>query len=307
MHPIHEARLLPRTLAVITVLALATLAQAADPLPRSFAVRDTYAQPGSLVDVAWLAAHLDDPNVRIVDARMPFERPLYDASHIPGAVFVDTLNALPIVPPEAFAAAVGALGIGNDTTVIVYETGSGEWGARLWWALRYHGHDDVRILNGGLRQWIMAGRPLSSEAPSVTPAVFEPDVQAHWWATADDVHAAIDDPEVVLVDVLHPPSYTGDMNYYGRPGHIPTALSLPTSDMSHNVLLTILPPPALSRMLQRARLDPSKRHVTYCGGGFAGAYGAFVLHLMGFDDVALYPGSLMEWVADPSNPMATVP
>jgi thiosulfate/3-mercaptopyruvate sulfurtransferase len=300
MHRVH------RSLVGITILMLVTLAHATDTVPGSFASRDTYAHPESLVDVEWLAAHLTDPNVRIVDARMPFERALYDAAHIPGAVFVDTFR-LPLAPPAAFAEAMGALGIGNDTTVIVVESGAGEWSARLWWALRYHGHADVRLLNGGMRQWAMAGGALSSEAPVVSPAVFEPDVQAHWWATADDVRAAIDDPDVVLVDAIHSPSYTGDMNYFGRAGHIPSAVNLPATDLTDTGMQTVLPPQDLSRVLQRAGLDPSQRHITYCGAGFIGAFDAFVLHLMGFDDVALYLGGLMEWVADPSNPMATVP
>jgi len=293
-------------LLALTLLALAATVRAADPPPGSFAPRSTYAHPESLVDVVWLAAHLNDPNVRIIDARMPFERKLYAAAHIPGAVFVDVFR-LPIAPPMAFAVAMGRLGIGNDTSVIVYEPGAGEWCARLWWALRYHGHEDVRILNGGLRQWVVAGLPLSSEEPVVSPAVFEPDVQAHWLATADDARAAIDDPAVTLVDAIHAPSYTGDMNYFGRAGHIPTAVNLPITDLTDLGVQTILPPSALSRVLQRAGLDPSKRHIVYCGTGFVGAFGAFVLHLMGFEDVALYPGGLKEWVADPSNPMATVP
>jgi len=293
-------------LLALTLLALATTVQAVDPTTGSFPTRDTYAHPEALVDVEWLAAHLDDPNVRIVDARMPFERALYDAAHIPGAVFANVF-ALPLAPPDAFAATIGALGIGNDTTVIVVEAGTGEWCARLWWALRYHGHEDVRILNGGMRQWVMAGGALSSEAPVVSPAVFVPDVQAHWWAAIDEVRAAIDDPDVTLVDAIHSPSYTGDMNYFGRAGHIPSAVNLPTVNLTDTGMQTVLPPTDLSRVLQRAGLDPSKRHITYCGAGLVGAFGAFVLHLMGFDDVALYLGGLMEWVADPSNPMATVP
>jgi thiosulfate/3-mercaptopyruvate sulfurtransferase len=290
----------------VLIALIATFLATSRAEPGSFATRATYAHPESLVDVHWLRAHLADPNVRIVDARMPFERALYAAAHIPGAVFVDTFT-LPLAPPAAFAAAMGALGIGNDTTVIVVEAGAGEWSARLWWALRYHGHADVRILKGGMRQWAMSGGALSSEAPVVSPAVFEPDVQGHWWATADDVRAAIDDPDVVLLDVLPRTSYTGDVTFYGRPGHIPTAVNLPTTDLFDPVMQSVLPPPALSRLFQRSGLDPSQRHVTYCGGGFYGAFGAFVLHLMGFDDVALYPGSLMEWVSDPANPMAIVP
>ena len=274
----------------------------------TFALRNTYARPEILTDVAWLAAHLDDPTVRIIDARVPYEKALYPTAHIPGAVFVDAFAALPFMPPQAFATAVGRLGIDNDTTVVIYDTDGGAWGARLWWALKLHGHDRAMMLNAGLRQWLMAGFKLEQTTPTVTPATFTPATDLRWLATEDDVRAAIDDPDVVLLDTNPLYMYRGDLAMFERPGHIPTALSFPTPDtIEGGVSMMVRPPATLSRMLARLDLDPAERTVTYCGSGFYGAHAAFVLYLMGFDDVAVYVGSLMEWTSNPINPMTTEP
>ena len=272
-----------------------------------FAFRDTYARPEILADVTWLAERIGDPTVRVVDARVPFEWALYEAGHIPGAVFADMFFGVPILPASAFADAMGQLGIDDDTTVVIYDTDGGAWAARLWWALKFHGHDRAMMLNGGLRRWILAGLPIERTTPTVTPATFTPRTDRRWLATTAEVRAAIDDPRVVILDTLPLSVYRGDGALYGRPGHITTALSFPTPDTLDAVTLTLMPPATLSRMLARLELDPTRRTLTYGGGGFYGAHGAFVLYLMGFDDVALYAGSLMDWVANPANPMTTVP
>ena len=271
----------------------------------------SYGHPEILADVSWVSAHLDDPTVRIVDARMPMEATLYQTGHIPGAVYADVFEDVccptRIMPADVFATSMSKLGIGDDTTVVVYDTDGGLWAARLWWALRYYGHDQVKVLNGGLRQWVKAGQPLETASPEVTPAVFTSKVETKWRAMIDEVKAAIDDPDVALVDALPWPSYTGDLVEYARPGHIVTSLSFPLDDTIDGIGKTTLAPAALARMLMRLHLDPGKRVITYCGGGYAGARAAFVLYLMGFDKVGLYDGSLGEWASDPSNPMETEP
>ncbi len=277
----------------------------------SVSIPAAYQHPEILADVDWVAEHLADPTVRVVDARMPLEAPLYATGHIPGAVYADVLKDVccpsEIMDAGAFATAMGRLGIGDDTTVLVYDTDGGLWAARLWWALRYYGHDAVKVLDGGLRQWVAAGKPLETPTPKIEPAVFTPRVQAQWRAMIDEVRKAIDDPAVALVDSLPLPSYTGDLVDYTRPGHIPTSISLPYGDVIDGVSMTTLPADVLARMLTRLRLDPGQRVITYCGGGYAGARVAFVLYLMGFDRVGLYDGSLGQWTRDPANPMATVP
>ena len=281
------------------------------PVTESFTARSSYAHPEVLADVSWVSAHLDDPTVRIVDARVPFEGTLYQTGHIPGAVYADLFSDIccpsEIMDAESFSKAMSRLGIGDDMTVVIYDTEGGLWAARLWWALRYYGHGQAKMLNGGLRQWVLAGKPLEMEPPEVKPAVFNAEVQAQWLATIDEVKKAIDDPDVSLLDALTWPNYTGDLVGYARPGHIATALSFPAPDTLDPVMKTILTADDLSRMLTRLHLNPEKRVITYCGGGFFGAHAAFVLYLMGFDNVGLYDGSLTQWASDSSNPMEKEP
>ena len=188
---------------------------------------------------------------------MPFEASLYETAHIPGADFLnvssDLCCASEIIPADQFASLMGRLGIGDDTTVVAYDTEGGRWAARLWWALRYYGHEEAAMLDGGLRAWGGAGGAVETEAPDVEPAV-----------------------------------------------------SLPAPDTLNEVFLTVHGPDVLSRMLMRLGLDPAQRVITYRGGGVYGAHDAFVLYLMGFDEVGLYDGSLGEWTSDPSNPVDVV-
>ena len=297
------AILLSMVVGVLPALAQTSSTMASVEIPAE------YAHPEGLVDADWLAAHLDDPTVRIVDARMPFEGSLYETAHIPGAVFVNVSNELccpsAIMPAEEFASLMGRLGIGDDTTVVIYDTEGGRWAARLWWALRYYGHEAAAMLDGGLRSWVSSGGAVETETPEVEPAVFTPEVQPRWRATLDEVKEAIDDPAVHLVDALPLSSYTGDWTLFGG-GHIPSAVSLPAPDTLNEVFLTVHGPDVLSAMLMRLGLDPSQRVITYCGGGPYGSHDAFVLHLMGFDDVGLFDGSMMEWTSDPSNPVDVV-
>jgi thiosulfate/3-mercaptopyruvate sulfurtransferase len=202
---------------------------------------------------------------------------------------------------------MGKLGIGDDTTVVVYDTDGGLWAARVWWALRYYGHEDAKILNGGLQAWVQAGKSLQIETPAVMPTIFNAEIQPQWMATIDEVKKAVEDPQIVIVDALTRPNYTGDLIQYERPGHIATALSLPAPDTLDPVMRTILLPGDLSRMFARLGLDPEKRVIAYCGGGIYGAHTVFVLYLMGFNRVGLYDGSLMEWTSNSSNPMEVEP
>jgi thiosulfate/3-mercaptopyruvate sulfurtransferase len=297
--------------AVVMCLVLAGTPVAAQEAPTgSVEIAGVYRHPEVLVDADWLAARVDDPTVRTVDARMPIEASLYESGHIPGAVFIDALDDLccpsSIMPADQFAALMGELGIGDETFVVIYDTEGGPWAARLWWALRYYGHDEAALLDGGLRAWVGSGRAVETAAPDIEPAVFTPEVQPRWQATIDEVRAAIDDTDVSLVDALPLASYTGDWADFGG-GHIPSAVSLPATDTLDPVTLNVHSPEVLSRMLMRRGLDPSQRTITYCYGGYAGAFDAFVLYLMGFDEVGLYGGSMGEWTSDPTNPLEVVP
>jgi thiosulfate/3-mercaptopyruvate sulfurtransferase len=291
----------------------------------------------SLVETAWLADHLNDPGLRIVDARWRGDgsgRQLYLAGHIPGAVHLDwhlDLNQARgsirdlLLPPEQFSAVIGSAGIGDETRVVAYAETDYSGAARLWWALRYYGHDQVAVLNGGITRWLEEGRPVSQEFPAVSPARFTPRPRPELLATVDEIEAALQDPEdrVFLVDTRPPEQYAGlavwtpPGSHYLPPGqdrveidgrvfragHIPGASSLPSSENLNPTTWTFLDPEALRARALAAGARPEQRIITYCGVGISASLGLFALHLAGFSDLALYDGSWEEWGAGPNRPV----
>ena len=197
-----------------------------------------FAHPEFLVDAAWVAAHLDDPKVVVVDGDVEAG---YLRGHIPGAVLVpDNYEKDPsggrvhILPPESFAAMAQNLGIGDDTLVVAYDNNQSLYAARLWWALNYYGHTQVKVLDGGWRRWVAEGYPVSFDRP--TPrngATFTPAVDPSIMVQVDELKAACNLADTVLWDVRSAGEYTG-ANDRGnkRAGHIPGAVHLEW----HNVM-----------------------------------------------------------------------
>lgn len=306
--------------------------------------------PGSfpLVTTEWLAAHMDDPGVRIVDvrwrSRYEYGRGIslddfdgYLAGHIPGAVFAgmiadlsDPHHPVPdmLVGPEQFARVMGGLGIGNDTLVVAYDNMGFPLGsARLWWALSYYGHDRVRVLDGGLREWKAERRQLSTDVPVPPKATFTPRLRPEWKASKEDVIAALGKPGTVIIDCLTPELYRGggERHLWGqRPGHIPGAVNVPYLANIDPELATVTAvererllasgrsfafgsPETLARLYRDAGATPDQEVITYCGRGYAAACGLLALKLLGYERVRLYDGSWAEWSADPSLPVEVSP
>lgn len=277
----------------------------------------------SLVTAEWLARNLDDPDLVVLDCSAHMVEPdpsaggmavasaadEYAAGHIPGAGFADPttdgladrasplLCALP--SPERFCAAMGALGVGDGARVVLYDTTFSAWAARLWWLLRWVGVDGAALLDGGLRAWIEAGRPLSTAPAERAPKQLAPRLRPELIADAARVRAALDDPRDTLVDALPAEAYRGEIRLAARAGHIPGAINLPAFDLldaagrfkSSDALAALLPD------------GPPERAVAYCGAGVMAASAAFALHRLGVPDIAVYAASLQDWAADPANPM----
>ena len=296
---VQTAALAPVLYALHSKSGLPTTALA-DESGNGVEIAPVYVRPEILADVEWVAEHLEDPSVQVIDARV--EGPGYATGHIPTAPFVDMFGDLccpsNIMEAEPFAELMGNLGIGNDTTVVVYDTTGGLWGARLWWALRYYGHDQAKLLNGGFNAWEAAGMPIDIETPMVVPASFTAEVVPRWIVTMEEVRAAIEDPDITIVDALPSEIYVS--------GHIPSAISMPAPDLLDENGF-VLDAQELTTKLTDSGIDPDTRVITYCGGGYYGAFAAAILDLMGFDDIALYDGALEEWTFDLTNPVEKGP
>lgn len=299
-----------------------------------------------LIETEWLAAHLAEPGLRIVDARWRGDNSghqLYRETHLPGALHLDwhlDLNetddqGVPdrILPPDRFAAVMQAAGIGDETWVIAYADTEYSGAARLWWALRYYGHERVSVLNGGITKWLAEGRPVESgdQTEPGPPAVpFTPRPQTHFLATTAEIEWAVGTGQVAdsisLVDTRPPEQYAGqavwtpDGSLYLPPGqdwvevdgrrlrggHIPGAISLPSPGNLNPADWTYLSPAELRQRFLAAGVRPAQRVITYCGVGISGSLGLFALHLAGYPNLALYDASWVEWGADPARPVSTL-
>ncbi len=275
----------------------------------------------TLVSTQWLEDHLGDEDLVVLDCFVRTEqtetgmrnisgRADYDREHIPTAGFADLKGDLcdrdsdiefAVPEPEAFCAAMAALGVGDDTRVVLYDSSMSAWAARVWWMLCWVGFDRAAILDGGLKLWKAEGRTLTTEPARHPNRQLTCNPRARLMANREEVTAAIADPDVKLIDTLPAASYRGEMEIYDRPGHIPSAVNICGIDMLDED----------GRYLPRDKLEamyPGDRHarqITYCGGGILASSNAFVMTRLGFTDVAVYTASLQEWAADPANPMTT--
>jgi thiosulfate/3-mercaptopyruvate sulfurtransferase len=221
---------------------------------------------------------------------------------------------------------MGQAGIGDNSRVVAYADTDHSGAARLWWALRYYGHDQVAILDGGITKWQAEGRPLVGEPTVIETTTFTPCPRASWLATADEIAQALADPEseVRLVDTRPPEQYAGTavwtplgslylppgrdwIHVEGRPmrgGRIPSARHLHSVDnLDPAANFVYLPPAKLRARAEAAGLVPDQRVITYCGVGISGSLGLFALYLAGFRNLALYDASWSEWGTDPGLPV----
>ena len=267
----------------------------------------SYANPGLLVSTDWVAEHLDDPEVRIVDTRTRG----YDDGHIPGAVYLelsasrDKENPPTFVPDlDTFAATIEALGISNDTHVVFYDDRSGVYGTRPWVLLRLIGHENASIVNGGWSKWVAEGRPTNADIPEVARGSLKVQRQDQWIATADDVEAAIDQPGMRILDTRDRAEYTGsDLQNNPRGGAIPSATHLFWEDTLEGEYQGIRPADELATLFEDHGLSKDDEIITYCQGGGRSAHELFVLHLMGYDNLRLYMGSMEDWSRQPERPL----
>ena len=280
----------------------------------------------AFVSTEWLAARLDDPALRILDAtvhlhpmpggnmRAESGREDYLAGHIPGAAFADLIDDLSdpdsrfrFTLPDAarFGAAMGALGVSSDSAVVVYSGGTPHWAPRLWWMLKAFGHDRAAVLDGGWGKWTAEGRPTAAGNETPAPAVFAAERRPGYFVGRSEVEAALADPGAVVLNSLTAEQHAGGGQHYGRPGRIAGSVVVPSRDLVDPATGAMLPMSAVRQKFDDVGALEAERVVTYCGGGIAASLGAMALHLLGQENVAVYDDSLQAWARDPSLPMET--
>jgi thiosulfate/3-mercaptopyruvate sulfurtransferase len=273
--------------------------------------------PSSLASASWLSAHLHDEDLVVVDCRWYIDgrsgEAAFDAGHIPGAVWVDLDRDLagdpdvgpgrhPLPSPEHFAAAMGNLGIGDDTMVVAYDDSSGSIAARLWWMLSVTGHR-CAVLDGGISAWTgTLSNDLSSE---ITPAHFS---VVPWPMGAVIDVVGVDtlrrSASALVLDARSKDRFDGWPNPIdARLGHIPGAVSAPWTENVDPTTGLMRPPAQLRDRFRRMGATPGTAIVSHCGSGVTACHNLLSLEIAGFRGGRLYPGSFSDWAADPDRPV----
>lgn len=277
-----------------------------------------------LVSTDWLAAHLDDPKLKVIDAsyKMPGVLPLpsedYLKAHIPGAVFfnVNTIadpdDPRPHMYPSAqqFARDVSELGISSDDTVVAYDSGGWVAAPRAWWMFLSFGHPDVKVLDGGLRKWVSEARPMESGQVRPNPGKFQAKLDSSFVRSKHQLLNNLETNREQLVDARPRPRFEGTVAepWPGRrSGHIPGSRNVPYAELFDANTGGMKSLEELRRAFAGAGVDLEKPIVTTCGSGVSALVLTLALYRLGVRGTALYDGSWAEWGLPDGPPVATGP
>lgn len=268
-----------------------------------------WAAPSALISTGELVAGQE--KARLIDAENAEN---YARAHLPGAVNLHYLeledaeenakSGQPIFPRLA-ASKLEALGIARDTPVVVYDSGNGRAASGVWYILRFLGHEDVRVLDGGFRKWLKEGRPVTQALPQPVKAVYQAKPRADWALKTSALKTeALAARQALLLDARSIAEYAGKEDGGARQaGHIPGAKNLPWNLLAGEVE-TFKSPEEMRRVLLAAGITPDREIVTYCNPGIGRSTFLFMaLESLGYDKAKVYPGSWIEWASDPARPI----
>ncbi|MBL4681431.1 MAG: sulfurtransferase [Pseudomonadales bacterium] len=235
----------------------------------------------------------------------------YERGHIPGATFLDltkdlsdTASGFGFTLPgiDQLQSAFRAAGINDDSRVVFYSTDHMMWATRAWWVLLSSGHKQVSVLNGGFSQWEGEGRDISTEKSAYTSGDFNIAFDSSKWADKKAVLAGVSDDSVCTINALSPGVYSGDAKmHYGRRGHIENSQNIYYDELMNEGLFK--PAEELKKIFTEKNVLKQEKIITYCGGGISATIDTMALSLIGQENVAVYDGSMSEWVQDESLPL----
>mgnify|MGYP001825818934 CR=1 FL=1 len=284
--------------------------------------------PDQLVSAAELEGMLGDDNVRIYDCTtyLLYEtgtgKPYtvksgiedYDAGHIPGSAFIDLQGQLSVadspfrftVPPaDDLARRFGQLGIGDDSRVVLYARANMQWATRIWWMLRYVGFDNAAILDGGWEKWTHDKRAVETEATVYAGATLTAKARPDLFVGREEMLASIEDTSLCALNALGADLHRGDLARYGRPGRIPGSVNVPAVNLQHPETKEFVSLDMAAQQFKDAGMGKDQRVLVYCGGGIAATLDAYLLHQLGYENIAVYDNSMSEWSVDDSLPIET--
>lgn len=292
---------------------------------------DAYKHPEYLVETDWLEQHLDDPDLRLFDCTVIVkqnpvtetkkQRPFvyqsgihnFDKIHIPNAGFIDVPNDLsdnasiyPLMMPahKQFIDMMNSYGITNEVRVVLYSTTESNWATRVWWMMRSYGFKNVSVLNGGWNKWKSERRAVTDETCTYKPSKIAAEHQDNYFCNKVDVLSAITDDHTRIINALPPGLYDGSSDvYFGRKGRISESVNVPFTSLHDMETGCYLPAEQLQRLYNAVDVNNAEKIIAYCGGGIAASNTAFTLSLLGYENISIYDGSMLEWGNYSSLPM----
>lgn len=276
----------------------------------------------TLVSAAQLAEHLNDPDWIIFDCRFTLSDPesgrrAYQASHIPGSRYAHLNDDLssevtatsgrhPLPDPQQLARKLGQWGVDGSKQVVVYDDSFGSMASRMWWDLRWLGHDSVALLDGGVQRWIRDGHPMSADAPVIIPTEFKAQPDSSMWVDAQCIEEALRSDKCLIIDARSEERFSGEREMLDKvAGHIPGSVNYPFEDnldMGGTYMSAEELKEAYLELLNG--VEPS-RVVHMCGSGVTACHSVIAMEHAGFKGARLYPGSWSEWITDPGRPVET--